>query len=107
MSPEVDRENYLEEKINALTSLVDDGYGQALLNELMIRLEGASEEFIQEAKNLLEQLRQSAETQEELLDKIKKRESTEAMGSILTPGFSDEGMTEWEKKLASLEGSKQ
>lgn len=107
MSPEVDRENYLEEKINALTSLVDDGYGQALLNELMIRLEGTTTEFVNEAKNLLEQLRQNAETQEELLDKIKKRESTEALDSILTLGDSEESMTEWEKKLASLEGSKQ
>lgn len=107
MSPEVDREIYLEEKLNALTNLVDDGYGQALLNELMIRLEGTSGEFVQEAKNLLEQLRQNAETKEELLDKIKKRESTETSGSIISPEYSEEGMAEWEKKLASLEGSKQ
>ncbi|MFB0517181.1 MAG: hypothetical protein ACETWG_11345 [Candidatus Neomarinimicrobiota bacterium] len=100
-----DRAVYLQEKVNTLVEQVDEGYGEALLEQLIHRMEITVREFVAEIDLLIERLRHSAATQEELLGKIKQRELVTGPAAYTPQVSPEEEVPEWERRLADLEGS--
>lgn len=100
-----DPEAHLAEKLNTLVALVDEGYGKALLDQLIQRLEITVKEFTDEISALVDHLRQNASTQEELLEMIRKQDLTKAAPGAAAMGGRGEGLTEWERRLAESESA--
>ena len=100
-----DPNSLLEEKLNSLVELVDEGYGRVLVEQLVQRLEITAHEFQYEVEALVEQLRQNAVAQEELLGKIKEQERLEGQAQSAPERSLIEEIPEWEKKLTELEKS--
>lgn len=95
---------YLEDRVRAIVDQVDEGYGLALIGQLIERLEATTKEFEAEIGELVNRLKQNAATQEELLGRIKKKELAKGLEDALLKAGEAE-ITEWEKRLASLEES--
>lgn len=100
-----ERSVYLEEKVSAIIGLVDEGYGKALIDQLIGRLETTVNKFVAELDGLLDVLKENAAAQEELLGRIQKRDLVSGQYGDLTQDIADEEITEWEKRLARLEES--
>ena len=92
-------------KITAFIERLDPGYGEALVQQLINRMESTAGEFQFELEALLGRLKQNAATQEELLGRIRKRDAPEKDEGITIAEDDDETITEWEKRLAELEAS--
>ncbi len=100
-----DRAAYLQEKVNALVEQIDEGYGEALLEQLIHRMEVTVREFVAEVDQLVEHLRQNTATQEELLGRIKKRDLITGPAGLTPQVSPEEEVPEWEQRLADLKGS--
>ena len=101
------RENYLNEKLDNLLSGINATYGQVLLDELMIRLQRTITDFNEEVQSMTEKLKSSTEKRSQLIEKIKssideRDEETESIETLETEPEIRE-LTEWEKRLESLE----
>ena len=94
---------YIEEKVEALVDQVDVGYGMALIEQLIQRLEITTKEFLAEVEALMDRLKQNAAAQEELLGRIRKSDRAGAQGGPIAEEGPQEEITEWEKRLARLE----
>lgn len=94
---------YLGDKVEALIDQIDAGYGMALIEQLIQRMEITTKEFLAEVEALVDRLKQNAATQEELLDRIRKTDRTGAQIGALPEEGPEEEITEWEKRLARLE----
>ena len=94
-----------KERVQALVDQVDEGYGKALIEQLMQRLDLAAQDFIAEIGELVERLKRNAATQEELRDRIRRRDSDQEPGAHPVADLNEDEITEWEKRLASLEES--
>ncbi|UCD38935.1 MAG: hypothetical protein JSW54_05510 [Fidelibacterota bacterium] len=100
-----DRATYLEEKLETLVQQVDEGYGKALLEQLIHRMEITVREFLAEIDLLVERLKDNAAAQEALLGRIKGQDMA---GKPIGPGPSvkpEEEIPEWERRLMELETS--
>jgi len=95
----------LNEKVNALVVQVDEGYGEVLLEQLIHRLELTVRDFVIEADGLVERLKQNANTQEELLGKIKSQDIIAGPAGLIPQVSPEEEVPEWEQRLADLEKS--
>lgn len=102
-SSNLDRAAYLEEKLNTLIELVDEGYGESILEQLILRMEMTVREFQSEIDRMVERLKENAATQEELLERIKKQEIAASQTELRFVGGVEEEVPEWERKLAELE----
>jgi hypothetical protein len=100
-----DREAYLKEKLNALVEQVDEGYGEALLEQMIHRMEMTVREFLAEVDLLVERLKHNAATQEELLGRIRHHDRAIEPSDLPTEGGPGEDLPEWERRLSELEGS--
>ena len=100
-----DQQAHLDEKVTALVEQVDEGYGKALLEQLIRRMELTVKDFTSEIDQLVEHLKQNADTQEELLGKIKRKSIITGPAEHTSADISDEDIPEWERRLADLEGS--
>ncbi len=96
---------YLNEKVNALVVQVDEGYGEVLLEQLIHRMELTVRDFMIEADGLVERLKQNANTQEELLGKIKSQDIIAGPAGLIPQVSPEEEVPEWEQRLADLEKS--
>ncbi|MBA7595020.1 MAG: hypothetical protein GH143_05705 [Calditrichaeota bacterium] len=96
---------YLNEKVNALVVQVDEGYGEVLLEQLIHRMELTVRDFVIEADGLVERLKQNANTQEELLGKIKSQDIIAGPAGLIPQVSPEEEVPEWEQRLADLEKS--
>jgi len=101
-----DREGYLQSKLDDLLDGINASYGQALLDELMLRLEATVDDFNKEVDELMGTLKKSSAEKEKLIQKIKAGESP-----IEEPGESDvesasteepRELSEWEKRLEGI-----
>lgn len=102
---ETDQHVLARGKITAFIERLDPGYGEALIQQLISRMESSTEEFKSELETLLGHLEQNAATQEELLGRIRKRDAAGKDDGVTIATDDDEGITEWEKRLANLEAS--
>lgn len=102
------RENYLNEKLDNLLTGINATYGQALLDELMIRLQRTITDFNEEVQSIMDDLKISSERRNHLIHDLME-------GKDLSPGKTDSDeldesdvssddapeMSEWEKRLES------
>ena len=97
------QKQYLMAKIDELTDSVAPGYGEAFLDELMLRLQNTVSVFNDELFNLIEQLKENSlkrnETMKGLLVLNDKNNSpkTKIFDDPLSNAKTE--MSQWEKKL--------
>ena len=101
------REKYLTGKMDDLTSQINNLYGKTLYDELVIRLKDTIDDFNEEVQSMTEKLKSSTEKRSQLIEKIKssideRDEETESIETLETEPEIRE-LTEWEKRLESLE----
>ena len=99
-----DNAAHQDERVKVLVEQVDEGYGQALVEQLIQRLEQTVREFEVEVTQLLERLHHNAATQEELLDRIKQQSEPSTRAGDADRAGLEEEIPEWERRLAELEG---
>ncbi len=100
-----DREGYLQSKLDDLLDGINASYGQALLDELMSRLEATVDDFNKEVDELMGSLKKSSEEKEKLIQQIKAGEMPSAEST--SPDQKQEGdeereLSEWEKRLEGI-----
>ena len=102
------REGYLQAKLDDLLDGINSSYGQALLDELMSRLEATINDFNKEVDELMGSLKKSSEEKEKLIEKIKAGEPPKVEGKSsdqVEEAEDDEGkrdLSEWEKRLEGI-----
>jgi len=97
------QKKYLMAKIDELTDSVAPGYGEAFLDELMLRLQNTVSVFNDELFNLIEQLKEnSLKRNEEMKDLLVLNDKNKSsIGKIFDDPLSNakNEMSQWEKKL--------
>ena len=96
---------HLDEKVTNLVEQVSEGYGETLVEQLIHRMELTVREFAAEVDQLVERLRHSADTQEELLGRIRRKDVIAGPSDLIPQVISEEELPEWEQRLANLVGS--
>ena len=102
------REGYLQAKLDDLLDGINSSYGQALLDELMSRLEATINDFNKEVDVLMGSLKKSSEEKEKLIEKIKAGEPPKVEGKSsdqVEEAEDDEekrDLSEWEKRLEGI-----
>jgi len=102
------REGYLQAKLDDLLDGINSSYGQALLDELMSRLEATINDFNKEVDELMGSLKKSSEEKEKLIEKIKAGEPLkveEKYSDQVEEAEDDEekrDLSEWEKRLEGI-----
>ena len=102
------REGYLQAKLDDLLDGINSSYGQALLDELMSRLEATINDFNKEVDELMGSLKKSSEEKEKLIEKIKAGEPLKVDEKSSDPveeaedGEEKRDLSEWEKRLEGI-----
>ena len=102
------REGYLQAKLDDLLDGINSSYGQALLDELMSRLEATINDFNKEVDGLMGSLKKSSEEKEKLIEKIKAGEPPKVEGKSSDQAEEAEEaeekreLSEWEKRLEGI-----
>jgi predicted nucleic acid-binding Zn-ribbon protein len=102
------REGYLQAKLDDLLDGINSSYGQALLDELMSRLEATINDFNKEVDELMGSLKKSSEEKEKLIEKIKAGEPPKVEEKSSDPveeaedGEEKRDLSEWEKRLEGI-----
>ena len=102
------REGYLQAKLDDLLDGINSSYGQALLDELMSRLEATINDFNKEVDELMGSLKKSSEEKEKLIEKIKAGEPPKVEGKSSDQVEETEDdeekrdLSEWEKRLEGI-----
>tara|TARA_A100001015_G_scaffold121133_1_gene134311 strand:- start:7565 stop:7981 length:417 start_codon:yes stop_codon:yes gene_type:complete len=97
------QKKYLMAKIEELTDSVAPGYGEAFLDELMLRLHNTVSVFNDELFALIEQLKSNSVKRNEMMKnifdekEINKSSDINIFNDPLSNAMSE--MSEWEKKL--------
>tara|TARA_Y100000294_G_C8488287_1_gene309700 strand:+ start:553 stop:894 length:342 start_codon:yes stop_codon:yes gene_type:complete len=104
-----DRMGYLNEKMDDLLDGINEQYGKALFDELIVRLKNTVVDFNKEVKGMTNQLKSSTDKRSQLIEKIKLSidddNEEEAIEEPETEPAARE-LTEWEKRLESLENNR-
>ena len=66
-----DRMGYLNEKMDDLLDGIDEQYGKALFDELILRLKNTVVDFNEEVQGMTNQLKSSTDKRSQLIEKIK------------------------------------
>ena len=105
---------YLDEKLDNLLSGINSTYGQALLDELVVRLERTIKDFNEEVENIMGNLKDNSDRKNKIIHdlmegnkpfinkKSSKNESDESEGDDNNIDDDKPEMSEWEKKLEGL-----
>ena len=104
-SKKEDREGYLQSKLDDLLDGINASYGQALLDELMLRLESTVDDFNKEVDDLMGSLKKSSKEKEKLIQKIKAGESKKSESipdDTTAEDDSPRELSEWEKRLEGM-----
>ena len=104
-SKKEEREGYLQSKLDDLLDGINASYGQALLDELMLRLESTVDDFNKEVDDLMGSLKKSSKEKEKLIQKIKAGESKKSESipdDSATEDDSPRELSEWEKRLEGM-----
>jgi hypothetical protein len=107
------RLKYLDEKLDNLLSGINSTYGQALLDELIIRLERTINDFNEEVENIMGSLKDNSDRKNKIIHDLMEGSQPSIGNSSLNKSDDklkddeDDGkdkpeMSEWEKKLEGL-----
>lgn len=108
------RLKYLDDKLDNLLSGINSSYGQALLDELVIRLQRTIKDFNDEVDSIMGSLKDNSDRKSKIihdlmegnkpiLTKSKKSESTkDSKDDLKDDHEAKPEMSEWEKKLEGL-----
>ena len=99
------RQNYLNEKLDNLLSGINNTYGQALLDELVTRLQRTLDDFNEEVQEIVGDLKESSDRRNQIIhDLMEGQEATQSedisaseSGDTSGPDISE--MSEWERRL--------
>ncbi|NOZ75301.1 MAG: DUF4175 domain-containing protein [FCB group bacterium] len=101
---EESRQSYLSEKFDNLIEVIDESYGKALMDELVLRMEKTISDFNDEIASLMEQLKANTDRKSLLLQKL--RENSEELKDQPVPEKEVQEQRElsaWERKLENLD----
>ena len=110
------RQDYLNNKLDDLLEGINASYGQALLNELVRRLNRTIEDFNEEFQDIIGNLKDNSERRHQILHDLMEGKELEpkkapSSGDKTDTGIIDqegsdsnsEEMSAWEKRLEGLE----
>ena len=92
--------DYLSDKVNGLVSNIGSQYGDLLLDELFRRLDNTINDFDEEINQLFSSLKEHEEKKQSVIGLMKKGKS------VTKKTDSSEIISDWEIKLAEIEGDK-
>ena len=92
--------DYLSDKVNTLVSNIGSQYGDLLLDELFRRLDNTINNFDEEINQLFSSLKEHEEKKQSVIGLMKKGKT------VTKDSQSDELISDWEIKLAEIEGDK-
>ncbi len=99
------RQNYLNEKLDNLLSGINNTYGQALLDELVTRLQRTLDDFNEEVQEIVGDLKDSSDRRNQIIhDLMEGKEATQSEKVSAPEGGDASGpdtseMSEWERRL--------
>ncbi len=106
------RLEYLDQKLDDLLSGINSTYGQALLDELVIRLQRTIADFNEEVEKIMGNLKDNSERKNKIIHDLmegnnvrkNKKDSDKSEEDGKDEGSDDEKpeMSEWEKKLEGI-----
>ena len=109
------RQDYLNNKLDDLLDGINTSYGQALLNELVTRLNRTIEDFNEEFQGIIGDLKDNSERRNQIIHDLMEGKELSENNESSTDGVSDdvpnrsdavsdsEEMSEWEKRLEGLD----
>ena len=92
--------DYLSDKVNGLVTNIGSQYGDLLLDELFRRLDNTINDFDEEINQLFSSLKEHEEKKQSVIGLMKKGKS------VTKKSQSSEIISDWEIKLAEIEGDK-
>ena len=99
------RQNYLNEKLDNLLSGINNTYGQALLDELVTRLQRTLDDFNEEVQGIVGDLKDSSDRRNQIIhDLMEGKEAAQSENDSAPMGDDSSGpdtseMSEWERRL--------
>ena len=84
------RQNYLNEKLDNLLSGINNTYGQALLDELVTRLQRTLDDFNEEVQEIVGDLKESSDRRNQIIHDL--MEGKEAIQSEDVPASESGGL---------------
>ena len=99
------RQNYLNEKLDNLLSGINNTYGQALLDELVTRLQRTLDDFNEEVQEIVGGLKDSSDRRNQIIhDLMEGKEAAQSENDSAPMGDDSSGpdtseMSEWERRL--------
>ena len=99
------RQNYLNEKLDNLLSGINNTYGQALLDELVTRLQRTLDDFNEEVQEIVGDLKDSSDRRNQIIHDLKEGKEATQSEDVFAPESSDTSgpdtseMSEWERRL--------
>lgn len=98
------QKRYLMAKINELTDGIGPGYAQALMEELITRMERTVAHFHDEVTELLGVLKSRSKETDDKLKSLAVVEGTEAGEEVEeTVSSAEKTISDWERKIESME----
>ncbi len=96
------KNDYISDKVNNLVGNIGSQYGELLLDELFRRLDNTISDFDNEISDLFSSLKEHEEKKQSVIDLMKK-------GKTVTKDSKNnkELISDWEIKLAEIEGDKE
>ena len=99
------RQNYLNEKLDNLLSGINNTYGQALLDELVTRLQRTLDDFNEEVQGIFGDLKDSSDRRNQIIhDLMEGKEAAQSENDSAPMSDDSSGpdtseMSEWERRL--------
>ena len=99
------RQNYLNEKLDNLLSGINNTYGQALLDELVTRMQRTLDDFNEEVQEIMGDLKDSSDRRNQIIHDLMEGKETTQSEKVSTPesgvpsGPDTSEMSEWERRL--------
>ena len=97
---DTENNDYLSDKVNTLVSNIGSQYGDLLLDELFRRLDNTINDFDEEIDQLFSSLKEHEEKKQSVIGLMKKGKA------VTKESQSNELISDWEIKLAEIEGDK-
>lgn len=99
------RQNYLNEKLDNLLSGINNTYGQALLDELVTRLQRTLDDFNEEVQGIVGDLKDSSDRRNQIIHDLMEGKEAAQLENDSVPMSDDSSgpdtseMSEWERRL--------
>ena len=95
---DINDSDYLSDKVNSLVSSIGSQYGDLLLDELFRRLNNTITDFDEEINELFSSLKEHEQKKQSVIGLMKKGKT------VTKESKSSQLISDWEIKLAELEG---